>query len=254
MKARAGAVLATVLLAGCATTAAPPPDERHPQDPWEPYNRRVFAFNDALDRAMLRPLAVGYDKVAPRPVKHGVRNFFANIRSPVNQVNLLLQGRPKDAGTELGRFALNTVFGIGGLFDVASNADIPSYREDFGQTMAVWGWEDSRYFVLPLLGPSTLRDGIGRPADSYANFIWRWALDETSYWWIGLDVIQIRHALLPLDDDLRDAYDPYTFMRDGWLQHRAHQISEGEQDLPDYESFLEEDWDDQPRPGGRLQP
>ncbi len=241
---RAGAtLLASLLLAACATTA-PPPEDRHPRDPWEPYNRKMFAVNDALDRAVLRPVAVGYDKVAPRPVKRGVRNFFTNIRSPVNQINLLLQGRPGDAGTELARFAVNLTFGVGGLFDMASRAGIERHNEDFGQTMAVWGWKDSRYFVLPLLGPSTVRDGIGRPVDGYSSFAWRWALRETSYWWIGLDILQTRHALLPLDEDLREAYDPYTFMRDGWLQRRAHQISEGQQELPDYEAFLEDDWEE----------
>ncbi|NBB92367.1 MAG: VacJ family lipoprotein [Gammaproteobacteria bacterium] len=234
-------LLAAVALSGCATTA-PPPEERHARDPWEPYNRNMFQVNTAVDRALIRPLAVGYGKVAPKPVRHGVRNFFNNIRSPVDQVNLVLQGRPGDAGRELVRFLFNSTIGVGGLFDIASHGGIEDYEEDFGQTMAVWGWEDSRFFIIPLLGPSTVRDGLGRVPDGYADFVWRWTLEETTYGLIGLNVIQLRHSLLPLDEDIRSAFDPYTFMRDGWLQRRGHAIANGESALPDYEAFLDDGW------------
>lgn len=239
MKAGLSTLVAALLLAGCATTA-PPPDERHPRDPWEPYNRNMFQFNSAIDRAVIRPLAVGYGKVTPKPVRLGIRNFFTNIRSPVDQVNLLLQGRGGAAGTEFARFVFNLTLGLGGLFDVATHGEVEDYTEDFGQTMAVWGWEDSRFFVLPLFGPSTVRDGLGRIPDSYADVAWRWTLEETTYGLIGLNVVQGRHAMLPLDEDMRSAYDPYTFMRDGWLQRRDHAVSNGENSLPDYESFLDE--------------
>ncbi|MEE4304284.1 MAG: VacJ family lipoprotein [Wenzhouxiangella sp.] len=243
MKAALSTLLAAALLAGCATTA-PPPDERHPRDPWEPYNRSMFQFNTAVDRAVIRPLAVGYGRITPAPARRSIRNFFTNIRSPVDQVNLLLQGRPGAAGTELTRFLVNSTFGLGGLFDMATRADVEEYEEDFGQTLAVWGWEDSRFFILPLLGPSTVRDGIGRVPDGYADFVWRWTLDETTYGLVGLNVIQVRHAMLPLDEDIRAAYDPYTFMRDGWMQRRSHAIANGENGLPDYDSFLDEEWED----------
>jgi phospholipid-binding lipoprotein MlaA len=243
MKAAFSTALAAALLAGCATTA-PPPDQRHPRDPWEPYNRNMFQFNSAVDRAVFRPLARGYGKVTPEFAKRGIRNFFANIRSPVDQVNLLLQGRPGDAGTEFARFVFNSTLGLGGLFDVATNGDVEDYTEDFGQTMAVWGWEDSRFFILPLLGPSTVRDGLGRVPDGYADVAWRWTLEETTYGLVGLNVIQSRYALLPLDEDIRAAYDPYTFMRDGWLQRRDHAIANGRNGLPDYESFIEDDWEE----------
>lgn len=239
MKAGLGFILAALLLAGCATTA-PPPEQRHPRDPWEPYNRNVFKFNTVIDQGIIHPLAVGYGEITPAPARRSIRNFFTNIRSPVDQVNLLLQGRPGDAGTELGRFLINLTFGLGGLFDMAKHSEIENFNEDFGQTLAVWGWEDSRFFMLPLLGPSTLRDGIGRVPDAYADFAWRWTLEETTYGLIGLNVVRIRYALLPLDEDIRAAYDPYTFMRDGWLQRRAHAVSDGKDDLPDYESFLDE--------------
>jgi phospholipid-binding lipoprotein MlaA len=245
MKSRLTATLAALLLAGCATTA-PPPDERHPRDPWEPYNRNMFKFNSAVDQAVIRPLAVGYGKVTNEPVRRSVRNFFTNIRAPVVIANLLLQGRPADAGTQLERFFINSTVGVAGLFDLASDADIESYNEDFGQTLAVWGWDDSRYFVLPLFGPSTLRDGIGRVPDGYADVAWRWTLEETTYGLIGLNVVQIRHALLPLTDEMRDAYDPYTFQRDGWLQRRRNAVTNGQDPLPDYESFIEDDWEESP--------
>ncbi|WP_376696716.1 MlaA family lipoprotein [Wenzhouxiangella sp. EGI_FJ10305] len=245
MKRGLSALLAAILLAGCATTTSPQPEESHQSDPWEPYNRNMFRFNRAIDRAVIRPLAVGYGKITPAPVRRGVSNFFTNIRSPVDQVNLVLQGRPGDAGTEFARFVFNLTLGIGGLFDVASNGDIEDFDEDFGQTFAVWGWENSRFFVLPLLGPSTVRDGLGRIPDGYADVAWRWTLDETTRGLIGLQIIQGRHAMLPLDEDMQSAYDPYSFMRDGWLQRRNHAITNGEDELPDYESFIDDDWEQQ---------
>lgn len=244
MKSGITVALAALVLAGCATTA-PPPDERHPRDPWEPYNRNIFKFNSAVDAAVIRPLAVGYGKITPEPAQRSIRNFFTNIRAPVVMTNLMLQGRPADAGTQLKRFFINSTVGLAGLFDLASEADLESFDEDFGQTMAVWGWEDSRFFILPLLGPSTLRDGLGRVPDGYADVAWRWTLEETTYALIGLNIIQFRHTMLPLDEDIRSAYDPYTFMRDGWMQRRRHAVSNGEDALPDYDAFIEEDWDDE---------
>jgi len=243
MKSGPIAMLAGLLLAGCATTT-PPPEERDPRDPWEPYNRNMYQFNSAVDRALIRPLAVGYGKVTPAPVRRGVGNFFTNIRSPVDQINLLLQGRPGDAGTELTRFLINVTFGLGGIFDMASRGDIEDFNEDFGQTTAVWGWEESRFFMLPLMGPSTLRDGLGRVPDFYPDFALRWAIDETHYSLIGLNVVQVRHALLPLDEDIESAFDPYTFTRDGWLQRRNHAIRNGGNATPDYDSFIDDDWED----------
>lgn len=238
-------VLAAVLLAGCATTA-PPPDERHPRDPWEPYNRNMFKVNSAIDQTVIRPLARGYGQITPKPVRRSVSNFFTNIRAPVVMTNLVLQGRPGDAGTQLKRFFINSTVGVAGLFDLASDTELESFDEDFGQTMAVWGWDDSRFFVLPLFGPSTLRDGLGRVPDGYADVARRWILEETTYGLIGLDVVQLRYTLLPLSEDIEAAYDPYTYMRDGWLQRRQHAISNGRDALPDYESFIDDDYDDTP--------
>lgn len=234
---------AVLLVAGCATTAAPP-DERDPADPWEPFNRNMYAFNRGLDRAIVRPVARGYVKATPEPVRDGIGNFLTNIRYPVVILNLLLQGRGGDAGRALERFVFNTTAGVLGFFDFASHAGMPRYDEDFGQTFAVWGWEDSRYLVLPLLGPSTVRDGLGQPFDAYTNFIWRYAVEETRYVLLAVNVVHLRARFLPQEDALEDAFDEYIFVRDAWLQRREHRIREGETELPDYEEFLEDDWDE----------
>ncbi len=234
-------LLVVLLAAGCATSA-PPPEERHPDDPWEPYNRTMWTFNAAVDQAVVRPVAIGYDRVTPSPVKTGVRNFFTNLRSPIVIINLLLQGRPADAGGETRRFIANTFFGLGGLMDIASAEDMEKYNADFGQTLATWGWEESRFFMLPFLGPSTVRDGIGRGVDSRGNIEWRLAGDG-SYYLLGIDVIQTRAGLLPLDEQIREAFDPYSFIRDGWLQRRNYLLRGEEAPLPDYDAMLEEeDW------------
>ena len=130
-------------------------------DPWERYNRKMHRFNNAVDRVIAKPLARAYVRVVPRPVRLGVSNFFNNLGQPVSAVNALLQGKPKQAAQSLGRFALNTTVGIGGIFDPASDAKLPNRSEDFGQTMGVWGWKRSRYLELPLFGPRTVRDAFG---------------------------------------------------------------------------------------------
>lgn len=235
-------VILITLTAGCATTAAPP-EERDPLDPWEPYNRTMFNFNAAVDRAVVRPVARGYDNITPQPVKRGIRNFFTNIRSPVVIVNLALQGRGADAGEEIRRFIVNTIFGIAGLFDLASASEIEKFDEDFGQTLATWGWEQSRFVILPFLGPSTVRDTFGRAGDVAPNVAWRLAVEEGTFGLVVLDIVQMRAAFLPLDAEIEKAFDPYIYMRDGWMQRRRHQIHDGEQELPDYDAFLdEEDW------------
>ncbi len=235
-------LFAAGLVAGCATTAAPP-EERDPRDPWEPFNRSVYQFNRGVDRAMLRPVARGYDTVTPQPVQRGVGNFFTNLRSPVTIVNLLLQGRPGDSGRAFERFFVNTVFGVAGLFDVASAGGLERYNADFGQTMATWGWESSRYLMLPFLGPSTVRDGFGRVADAPLNPEWYLALEQASYYLLALDIIQTRAALLPRDADLEAAFDEYLFLRDAWLQRREFLIHGDDAPLPDYDDFLDDDED-----------
>lgn len=230
--------LLTSLLAACATTA-PPPDQRDPTDPWEPFNRNMYEFNRTLDKAIIRPVAVGYERVVPDPVETGVTNFFDNLRSLPTMINLTLQGRPGDTVKSLVRFTMNSVFGLAGFFDVATRSGVPNFDEDFGQTLAVWGWGDSRYLVLPLLGPSTLRDGLARPVDTYSDVLWRKAVEGRTYG-IVVDLIQQRANALGREEQLRDAFDEYLFVRDAWLQNREFKIT-GERETPDYDSFLEDD-------------
>jgi phospholipid-binding lipoprotein MlaA len=145
-----------------------PPGVEMPKsyDPWEKFNRKVHTFNNAVDRTIARPLARGYVKVVPRPVRLGVGNFFSNLGEPITALNSLLQGKPKQAGQSLGRFLLNSTLGIGGIFDPASDAKLPRKNEDFGQTLGVWGWKRSRYVELPLFGPRTIRDVFGLVGDA----------------------------------------------------------------------------------------
>lgn len=234
------ATAAALLMSACATNA-PPPEERDPVDPWEPYNRSMYQFNRTLDKAILRPVARGYAAVVPDPVETGVTNFFDNLLSLQKIINLTLQGRPADSVKMSVRFTMNTVFGLGGVLDVATRSGVPQYEEDFGQTLAVWGWEDSRYLVLPFLGPSTLRDGLAEIPDSYSNIPWRRALDGRE-WGLAIDIVQDRANLLDRERQLEDAYDEYLFVRDAWLQNRRFKIT-GESATPDYESFLEDGGD-----------
>jgi phospholipid-binding lipoprotein MlaA len=152
-------VLLSLFLAGCAGTQNRQTDPQN--DPWEGFNRKVYAFNDGLDK-VVRPVAVGYDKIMPDPFQRGVGNFFRNLDTPVTFVNQVLQGKLRQSGSSIGRFLLNSTVGLLGFFDVATKVGMPYYNEDLGQTLAKWGYEDSRYLMLPFFGPSTFRDGTGR--------------------------------------------------------------------------------------------
>lgn len=231
-------VLLSLLLTACAGT-----QNRHtdPQkDPWEGFNRKIYAFNDGLDK-VVRPVAVGYDKVMPDPFQRGVGNFFRNLDAPVTFVNQILQGKVTQSADTFGRFLINSTIGLLGFFDIASRMGIPFYNEDLGQTLASWGYEDSRYLMLPFFGPSTVRDGTGRLADSYYHPVGR-AVHGRDRW--GLLIfrgIDQRARFLDQDAELERAYDPYVLMRDVWLQNRRYQIYDGDPPLEDYDLFLEED-------------
>ncbi len=233
------ALVLALLLGGCATTSSPPA-ERAPEDPWEPMNRQIFAFNQTADRAVLRPIARGYDAVTPDPVQTGITNFFDNLRSPVVILNLLLQGRGGESLAHFERFFVNSVYGVGGIFDLADHADMPDHDADLGMTFARWGWEDSRYLMLPFAGPSTLRDGLGFWGDSFVNPVLDAVRNEGSYGVLALDVVQIRANLLPLDEQIEQAFDPYLFVRDGYLQRRNFAIFGEDSALPDYDAFLDD--------------
>jgi len=225
------------LLGGCAGTQSRNTDPVG--DPWEGYNRKMHAFNMGIDK-VARPVAVGYDRITPDPLQRGIGNFFRNLAYPVTLGNQILQGKFVAGIESTARFLVNSTVGLLGFFDVATKAGLPQYDEDFGQTMAKWGWDDSRYFVLPLLGPSTVRDGLGFSFFGYYNPVSWYAREEHVYWPMALDLLQIRASLLPQDKALYEAYDPYLFLRDAWLQNRAYLIHDGEPPSPDYEDYLDE--------------
>ncbi len=196
-------------------------------DPWEGFNRKMHGFNNAADKFVLRPLAVGYKKITPEPVQAGVSRFFANLSMPVTVVNQALQGRPGDAARSLGRFAVNTTVGVVGVFDPASHFGMLSRDdEDFGQTLATWGWRDSRYLVLPLLGPRTVRDALGIVGDQPLSPIAQIQDSGVASGLQALEIVDVRTQLLPMDNFRRDALDDYLLVRDAWIQRRNHQIQQ----------------------------
>lgn len=218
-------VLLLLSAAGCVTL--PPNHQKLPQDPWESWNRGVYRVNDALDRAVTKPLAKGYVKVVPTPVRTGVSNFLANLNTPTVMINDALQGKFLAAANDLGRFVLNSTVGIGGLLDPATSAGLQRNDEDFGQTLGVWGVKTGPFVELPLLGPSDLRDAPAKVVDAYTNprqYIHNnWI--KYSIW--GVDLLDRRASLLSLDDTLQHVYDPYAFVRDAYLQRRAYLVSDG---------------------------
>lgn len=208
-------------------------------DPWEPLNRRVHSFNNAIDRNVATPLARAYAAVVPRPVRLGVGNFFSNLGQPVSAINALLQGKPEQAGASMGRFLVNATVGIGGLFDPATRLNIPNRSEDFGQTLGVWGWESSRYVELPLFGPRTVRDVFGLVGDAPLSPVQQVNSAEARYFLQGLQLVDLRTQLFAVDSMREGATDEYALFRDSWLQRRNYQIfgdrmGEGDDSLPDY--------------------
>ena len=232
------AVLFALLLTACASQPATMTDPE--QDPWESYNRKMHAFNMGLDQAIFRPVAKAYDTIMPDAPQRGVRNFFRNLAYPVVFLNLLLQGRFEDSLTTTGRFLVNSTVGLLGFFDVASKEDIPYYDEDFGQTMAVWGWQDSRYLVMPFFGPFTGRDVLGRGFYGFFYPPSYYAREHNNYVPIVVDLITLRASLLTFDDDIESAHDPYALIRDAYLQRREFLIYDGDPPVPDYDAMLED--------------
>src|ERR1700675_2379803 len=221
------AVSVTVAAALSACVTLPPNSPRAPQDLWESWNRGVYKFNDVLDRAVAKPVARTYVRFVPQPIRTGVTHFFANLDTPTVMINDALQGKFLAAANDLGRFALNTTAGLGGILDPASSAGLARNNEDFGQTLGKWGVHPGPFVELPILGPSDLRDAPSRVVDSYTNP--RQYIKNT---WVkyGLwlpALVDTRARLLPLDETLTHVYDPYAFVRDAYLQRRAYLVSDG---------------------------
>ncbi|MBC5763070.1 MlaA family lipoprotein [Ramlibacter albus] len=210
---------------GCAT--GPNAD---PRDPLEPLNRRVHHFNVGLDRAVIKPVAIAYSRDVPSPIRRGVSNFFGNLGDAWSAVNSLAQLKLGDAAQNATRFAFNTVLGLGGLLDIAGEVGIERHKETFGSTLAHWGVPAGPYLVLPLLGPSTLRDAAALPVERQGDVIARIHPVPQRNALEAARLLDTRATLLPLDAMLRDAFDPYTFTRDVYLQHRAAQSKDGDDD------------------------
>ena len=222
-----------ILLIGCATGT-------NPNDPYENFNRGVYQFNDTLDTTILKPVATGYKTVAPEFAQKGIDNFFNNIRDFVTTINDVLQLELNNALNDGGRVAINSTIGVLGFIDVHSMSGGERRKEDFGTTLASYGWQESNYIVLPFLGPSSLRDGTGTAVD--ALFI-----DPLGYLndvrlrnqLLVLKIIDSRASLLDATNILDEAsLDPYSFQRDAYIQYRNSLIN-GKDTLIDYNDYLD---------------
>jgi len=219
------AIICATALSACVTL--PPNSPRSPQDPWESFNRGVYKFNDALDRAVAKPVAKTYVKIVPEPIRIGVSNFFSNLETPTVMFNDALQGKFIAAANDLGRFLLNTTLGLAGILDPASSAGLALNDEDFGQTLGKWGVHSGPFLELPLFGPSDMRDAPARVVDTYTNPRQYIKNDYIKYGLYLPDLTDRRARLLSLDDTLKNTYDPYAFVRDAYLQRRAYQVADG---------------------------
>jgi phospholipid-binding lipoprotein MlaA len=230
------------LTSGCATLDGPP----NPDDPLESYNRAMFSFNEAMDKAVLKPVAKGYNWIMPDLLSTGVTNFFSNLDDIVVFANSLLQLKFQKAGETSARLVLNTTFGLFGLLDLGPRMDLPKQNEDFGQTLAFWGVDSGPYFVLPFLGPSTVRDGLSVPID--------WILFDPVFQdkelKVTLSLLVVRYTdkragLLQATNIIDEtAPDKYAFIRDAFLQRRQYLIHEGnppETGMSEEELFSDDD-------------
>ncbi len=248
---RVSLLAATLLLSGCASTSG----YHNPQDPFEPFNRGMYTINDKLDRAVVKPVAQGYNAVMPTPGKILLNNFFSNIDDILVTVNDVLQLKLVQAVNDGGRFAINTVFGGFGLVDLAGTVGgLEKHHEDFGQTLGYWGIASGPYLVLPVLGPSSVRDGVGLYVDSIPN-----PINQVRPIVSGRDVVLVtdgvrRRANLLEQEGLVEAaeLDRYTFLRDAYLSHRESMVYDGHP--PRKKHMYDEDEDDSDTPPAKPAP
>jgi len=207
-------------LSGCATN--------DPRDPLEPLNRGIYHFNDTVDKAVMKPIAQGYRFVLPKPIRTGVSNVFSNVDDLFVTANQLLQGKIQTAASDFARLLANTTLGIGGIFDVATSFGLEKHDEDLGQTLGYWGIGDGPFLMIPLTGPSTVRDAIGSAVQFYYDPVWNIDNVATRNSLAGLRVVSDRANLLDAEKVLDEAaLDPYTFLRDAYLQQRRSLIYDG---------------------------
>lgn len=242
-----GGLIFLILLSGHAL-GVDVSELENPEDPWEGFNRKIYAFNDGFDRYLLLPVAKGYNFVMPEAMNQGVSNFFSNLSLPITVINDVLQLKPRAAVMDTGRFLFNLTVGVFGFIDVATMAGMPDQREDFGQTMGYWGVKSGPYVVLPFLGGQTVRDAFGLVPNYWISV--QSHIDDVAVRnsLIGLQLIDGRADLIPAEQLITG--DRYIFLRDAYLQQRKYQIADGEieDDFGEeiFEEFDEfEDFDDE---------
>ena len=224
---RLSCVVLLFLLSGCASLQTAQGDNED-RDPFEGFNRAMFSFNKGVDKAVLKPVATGYANVIPRPIRTGVSNFFSNLAYPTVIVNAFLQGKFAQGISDASRFFTNSIFGVLGIFDVATAWDMPAHNEDFGQTFGYWGMGEGPYLVLPFFGPSNPRDGIGLALDFQTDILSYYHDDTRRYIARGVKIIDRRSNLLSAGRILDEAaLDPYSFTREAYRQRRIHAIYDG---------------------------
>lgn len=243
-----GLTAATIAMASCSTRNAEPvmAGDVEINDPFENANRAVFSFNSAVDRAVIHPIAKGYNAALPKPVRTGVDNVLRNLKSPVTFANQTLQGDAEGAGNVLVRAVVNTLIGFGGIFDVAGSEGIKYEQEDFGQTLATWGVGHGPYLVVPIIGPSSLRDYVGYAVDSFADPL-RWYLfnvdhEEIYYGKVGMEYLTLRASLVDVLEDLeKSSIDYYAATRSAYYQRREALVNDQDPEtattaaIPDYD-------------------
>ncbi len=217
------------VLSGCAS-----PYNR--KDPLEPLNRKIYKFNDTVDKAVVKPVAKGYETVVPQGIRIMIGNFFSNLNDVVVTINDLLQLKGRQAFSDAGRVFINSTIGFAGLVDVAGPSGYPKHNEDFGQTLGYWGVASGPYLVLPFLGPSTFRDGVGTVVDWQYYPLYRTTDVARRNSLIALQGVDTRASLLQSENILMQAaLDPYTFLRDAYLQHRNSEVYDGNPPMEDEE-------------------
>ncbi|MBI1363742.1 MAG: VacJ family lipoprotein [Proteobacteria bacterium] len=219
----------TAALSGCATSPKNP-------DPLEGMNRKIFQFNETVDKYALKPVAKGYQAVTPDFLEQGINNAINNLFYTTVIINQFLQGKFKEGVQDTTRLVFNTTLGVGGLFDVASAGGMPKHNEDFGQTLGAWGFDNGAYLVLPILGPSSVRDGVGRVGDLFTNPVFYIEEDSVRYGLAGMTIINTRANLLKTESLITG--DKYLFLRDAYLERRKYLVND--EKIEESDPFLNE--------------
>jgi phospholipid-binding lipoprotein MlaA len=234
--------LALANAAGCTGTQGTEREARNP-DPFEPVNRAIYKFNDLGDRYVAKPVAQAYEKGTPRAFRAGAGNFFDNLRYPITVINDVLQGKFRQGGADLARFAINSTVGLGGIFDPAEDIGLRNNDEDFGQTFSVWGLPEGPYLMVPIFGPYTVSSGVGDLLGTQVSLLVQLPDEGRVAMWIWY-LVHLRYGVLGADEEVQRAFDPYIFIRDAYLQNRRYKTLDG--DVPEDELFLEDELDEEP--------